>query len=592
MNTGHPQIELGRAAALFVVVAIGLSGCGFGTMTTWGDNSNSKDAPQEEEPLNNDLTADEPDLRKTRCLTREDRKTPYGGPAPARLMTSYEYKNTIRDLPGLENVGDVIEEFPPENKVNGFENNVDAHVASTTLIRRHMEASEEIAKKAVENNLNELLPCDPMQVGEVACGEKFVEDFLHQTFRRPPTKEEVADFVALFEKGRSDFDFITGIELTIQAALQSPQFLYRIRTVDGASEGETVQLDPYEMAERLSYFLWASTPDAKLMQAAADGALQTREQNETQTRRMLGEKNTKKAKNAVYQFHRQWLKLDELESMAKDSKKFPEYQPEMADDWHASMRKFILDVYFSENSNVDHLLSSPTIYLTDRLAKLYDRKDMKGSTGLQPYKFESKERSGLLTQPALMALLANANQSSPIQRGVWVREQLLCQPIQPPPPSSTTTPPDPDPNATTRERFRQHTEDPECASCHKMIDPLGFGFANYDGVGRYRAKENGKAVNAKGELANTGETAVEGPFDGAVELAGRLRDSRMVSDCIASRWFTYAMGRSETNSDVCALHTVQKAFAKSEGDFEKLLVELATSDAFRYRRVAQKGETQ
>ena len=586
MNRPTQATWLKRAASVLLATTLGLSACGYGSMTTWEQNSRSSD--DSTNPASDESTPSVQPVSDQEMSTPEvciENPEPDAGPAPARLLTSYEYRNSVRDLVGYD--GNITEEFPAENKVQGFENNVSAHSANMLLVRKYMKAAETIARDAVEENLDGILPCNPMEEGEAACGEKFVEDFLERAFRRPPKQGEIDDFVALFEKGRSADGFITGLEMVIEGALQSPQFLYRIQFLEGASDGETQRLDGYELASRLSYLLWASTPDEKLLTAAAEGRLRTRQQVADQARRMLEDP---RAKNAVYQFHRQWLKLTELGSMTKDSGQFPEFESEMTDDWRRSMRKFVLDVYFSAGNGVKHLLRSPTIYLTDRLAKLYDRQDMKDESGVDAYQFDPERRSGLLTQPALMALLSNANQNSPIQRGVWVREQLLCETIEPPPGNANLEPPDPDPDATTRERFRQHTEKAACRSCHKLIDPIGFGSENYDGIGRWRSRENGKPVDATGKLANVEDPSIAGEYDGAVELARRLEKSGQVRDCLVNRWFTYALGRSLSGSDKCSLYRVQRAFRNSDGNLREMLVSLASSEAFRYRKVAQKGE--
>jgi hypothetical protein len=575
-----------RPTAALLAVALGLlmSGCGYGTLTVWGEPA--EESPSDEEPsqpLNPTIEQKTPDTTAQACLRSGGHSA---GAAPARLITSYEYKNTVRDLFGYD--GTVTEDFPAENKVGGFENNISAHVASKLLVRKYMKASEKIAKSLVEDQFDQLLPCDPMQIGEVACGEQFVESFLRRAFRRPPSQGEVDDFVALFKEGRTASDFVSGIEMVIEGALQSPQFLYRIRFVDGGvQEGEMVALDGYEIASRLSYFLWASAPDEQLLEAAADGELQSAEQVKAQARRMLEDP---RAKRAIQQFHRQWLHLNDFDSVVKDKERFPSFDPSMTSHWRQSVQRFVTDAYFGEDGTMEALLTSPTLYLTDKLATLYGR-ETKGE-GLDKYTFPSEQRAGLLTQPGLMAVLASASQSSPIRRGVWVRERLFCQHIKPPPPGQNFDPPDPDPEATTREQFKEHTAKAQCASCHRLIDPIGFGFSNYDSMGRYRTEQNGRTVNNKGTLADTREPSIQGPFEGAVELADRVKRSDQVRDCLTSRWFQYALGRRATKTELCSLSHVQKAFEKADGDFQQMLVALAGSDAFRYRHVSQEVEEQ
>jgi hypothetical protein len=162
---------------------------------------------------------------------------------------------------------------------------------------------------------------------------------------------------------------------------------------------------------------------------------------------------------------------------------------------------------------------------------------------------------------------------------------MLCQQLPPPPPDVDTTPPDPDPNATTRERFRQHSADARCGSCHRLLDTVGFGLESYDHLGRFRTEEYGLPIDASGNIVETpGDPELAGPFDGALELSAKLATSPQVEDCLATQWFRYAMGRIEQAEDACSLNAVKSKFSDSGGDFATLLVALATTDAFRYRR--------
>ncbi len=576
---------------LSVSVAWVGAACGSGTLTVWSPDAghaSGKTTSPEPEPdtsSGSDETSESaspaPESGIVSAEACEGLERPPAGEAPARLLTNYEYEHTVRDL--LDYRGDVAEMFPAENKVDGFKNNARAHVASRLRVRKFMKASERVAEKVVESQFDDLLPCNPLEVGETACGHQFVTSLLKRAFRRPPSEAVVGDFRELFDSSLAEHGFTKAVEMVIRATLQSPQFLYRLEFVDGAN-GESVEpVDDWEMASRLSYFLWASAPDESLRRAARRGELSTREQIEAQARRMLDDP---RAERAIHQFHRQWLGMDGLDSVVKDGDHFPSFQEGMTDDWRESLRRFVTDSYLGDDAGLDHFLTSPTVYLSDRLAPVYGRSDSKREGRIDPYRFETEERAGLLTQPGLMALLANANQSSPIRRGVWVREQLLCQHLPAPPQDEMITPPDPDPDATTREKFQQHTANPKCAGCHALIDPIGLGFENYDSMGRYRIEDSGHRVDATGELTNVDNESIAGEFEGAAELSRRLQDSKAVRHCLSSRWFKFAMGRSPSKAETCSLYRVRRAFAESGGDFRELLVALATSKAFRYRRVS------
>jgi hypothetical protein len=195
------------------------------------------------------------------------------------------------------------------------------------------------------------------------------------------------------------------------------------------------------------------------------------------------------------------------------------------------------------------------------------------------------QASGFLTQSGLLSVLAKANQASPIHRGKFVRESLLCQFIPPPPDNVDITPPEVDPNLPTRERFQQHSADPLCSGCHSLMDPVGFGFEHFDGIGKWRDEEAGQPIDASGEIISA---KVMGTFDGVPELAAMLVDSPEVEACMTRQWFRFAYGRGETNADNCVLDQLGDEFAASGRNIQDLLIALTQTDAFMYR--AHTGE--
>ena len=480
--------------------------------------------------------------------------------APARLLTRYEYDNTVRDLLGVE-AGLAREVFPPENATGGFENSIGSHVVSPLLVRKYLEVSEELGQLAVAQN---------------EYGDGFLAGLVYRAFRRPPTTEELAAFETLLESATTQWGATRGREMVVSAVLQSPQFLYRLEPADQRAPGEVVQNGPFEMATRLSYLVWATMPDEALFAAAEADELRTAEQVEAQVRRMLADP---RAEAMVGHFYRQWLELDRFDALVKDAATFPG-ATDVADDWRASIDAYVRWAHFESDGTLETLMTSDKVFVTPDLAALYG---VDGGAGLEAVAM-GEERAGLLTQPALLALLAYPAQGSPIHRGIFVRENLLCQALAPPPADQLIAPPDPDPNATTRERFAEHTANPDCAGCHELIDPLGFGFETYDGVGRYRTEEAGISIDASGELVASGDSALDGPFDGAVELAQRLATSEVLANCVADQWTTFALGQRPTLADLCSQKSIRAAFVEA-GSFEDLFVSIATSDAMRYRVV-------
>ncbi|MFT5435205.1 MAG: hypothetical protein ACI9OJ_005922 [Myxococcota bacterium] len=501
------------------------------------------------------------------------------GAAPVRLLTRDEYQNTIRDLVGVDEAP--VDLLPPENHALGFENNAEAHIASPLLAQRLLAVAESVSEEVVGSNLMGVAPCAPALRGLPAstplpsavhdCRDRFVNDFGLRAFRRPLRAEERSVFNDVFAAGFAESGILGGVSFTIQAALISPQLLYRIAELaPGESPGDPVRLSGYELASRLSYFIWSSTPDDALLAAADSGELDTDAGVEAQARRLLADP---RARDTVDSFHRQWLLLDTFDSASKDVPAGV-HVPTLMQSYKQSVLDFAASSLLDEGGSIHRLMTSDALYTDDVIAQVFEGHDI------------AEHRAGLLTQPGLMALLSHPEQTSPIRRGIFVREQLMCEPLRPPPADVVIDPPDPDPNATTRERFFEHTADVSCAGCHVLIDPLGFGFEGYDELGRYRTHENGLAVDTSGDVRFPAvDYSLSGPFDGAIELGERLADSPQLTDCIAQHWYQFAMGRGAAAvEDQCNLARLQEDFRASGGDVRELLVRIAGSDAFVFRR--------
>jgi hypothetical protein len=501
----------------------------------------------------------------------------------ARLLTRFELDNTVRDLFQLADSDPFVasEGFPPENRVNGFDNNAEAHVVSPVLVSKYIDAAERVANHVVEARLTSLLGCDPIARGEIPCAEEFLARFLPKAFRRPVTDEELAFFRTFFSQAHAESGFDTALSLTLQVILQSPQFLYRLEPGDPSAPGVKAEpLDAWQLATRLSYLFWGSMPDDVLFGSARSGVLSRPDELASQARRMLRDP---KAKRVIGHFHRLWLTTERLETIVKEPAVFPQWDEGLRDSWLASIDAFVEDVWFEGDGTIEALFTRPITFVDSKLAALYGLPSP--TSGLGKVSLPPQDYAGLLTQPALMALLANADQASPIKRGVFVREKILCEQLMPPPANIPIEPPDPDPGLTTRERFREHTANEFCASCHVRIDPIGFGFEAFDGMGRFRRVENGKPVDTRGELRSTQDTSIEGPFDGAVQLSQKLARSTEVRDCMVREWFRYAMGRDLRNEDECSRVNIERALTDSGGSLRELLVALVQTDAFRLRAV-------
>ncbi len=502
-----------------------------------------------------DEVADPPE-----CTSREI------GATRARLLTRFEYDNTVRDLLGDQT--HPAAGFPAENRILAFDNDGRTHTVNPLLVEQYQTAAESIALRAAARDFDQLLPCSPSN-GALACGLRFVDDFLPRAFRGPVSDHEAAPYDELIKTGLQIGTFETAIGMVIEAALQSPRFLYRMETT--APSDRAVLATPYEMASRLSYFLWGSMPDEELLAAAKRGSLADPAEVEAQARRMLADP---RAHDSIVHFFMQWLDLEGLDTLPKDQGVFPEFTPSMRRSWVWSIQRYLEHVVF-EQGTVETLLTEPIVYVDDVLAPLYgDRID-------------PTRRAGLLTQPALLAKLSHPDQTSPIRRGVFVRERILCELLPSPPNNVDTTPPDPDPNATTRERFAEHTSNPTCRGCHGLIDPIGFGFEQYDALGRFREVENGIPIDASGELTATRDPSIQGPFVGAIELSRQLAASSEVKGCLVTQLFRFAMGRAETKKDACSIERMGGTLDASGGRIDELVVAATLTDAFRMKQTEE-----
>lgn len=495
--------------------------------------------------------------------------------APLRRLTRFEYNNTARDLLNVDIAP--ADRFPADEVAGGFNNNASVLTVSPLLAERYMEAAELLATEAVKR-LPELLPCDPARVGEEACARQFIERFGRRAYRRPLVASEVDRLMRAYTVGRADAAFASGIELSLRVMLQSPNFIYRLEVGAPARAGEKLaRLTQHELAARLSYFLWSSTPDESLAQAADTGQLATDEQLVARARAMLEDS---RARRAVPEFYRQWLGLGSLDSVVKDEKLHPEFTTALRAAMRAETPAFVEHVLWSADRKLATMLTAPIGFVTPPLAALYGVPAPAGTTP-QRVAFDPAERAGLLTQAAFLATHALPDQSSPVTRGKFVRELLMCQHAAPPPPDLNVTPPEVDPAKSTRERFAQHTANAACSGCHAIMDPIGFGLESYDAIGRYRALDGNQPVDDSGEIV--GSLDIDGKFTGARELAEKLSKSRQVHDCVVTQWYRYAFGRFDGPGDSCSLNQLRESFRASDGDLRELLVAMTRTESFQNR---------
>jgi len=490
-------------------------------------------------------------------------------PAPLRRLTNEEYNNTIRDL--LGDTSRPADAFPPDEAIGGFENNTVAPITQD-LVERYLETAEVLAARAV-THIDTLAPCSTSSK-PLDCARGFVDAFGRRAYRRPVADEERSVLLGLFADKEKQAGYARAIEIVLKAILVSPNFLYRPEPADGGTKARP--LSGYEIATRLSYFLWASTPDDTLLDAAAAGKLSTRQEVERVARRML---SSPRAIEGIRSFHRQWLELRMLTTASKSPVLYPSFTPELQEAMVEETLRFTTHAVLQGGDTVATLLTSKKTFINAQLAKVYGVPAPNGD-GFALVDLPPKQRSGLLTQAAVMAVLSGVEDTSPILRGKFVREKLLCERIRPPPAGLTILPPPFDPKLTKRERFVQHRADPMCSYCHNTLDPPGFAFEQYDAIGAFRTTEGELPIDVTGELAGTDD--VDGPITGAVGLAERLNGSKQVRRCLATQWFRAALGRVERADDKSSLDASYQTFARAGFDVRELIIAIVMSDAFRH----------
>jgi hypothetical protein len=499
--------------------------------------------------------------------------------APLRRLTRFEYSNTIRDLLGVETRP--ADALPGEELGNGFGNDADALGVSRILIDGYRTIAHELASNATKDpaSLSVLMGCNPT-IDESTCASKFISDFGARAFRHPLDIAETSALVAMFAKGKQLGGTLnSAAQAVLELVFQSPQFLYRVELGEIADASRNLaRPSPYEMATRLSYLLWGSLPDQALVDAARENRLATKSEVMTQARRLLADP---RSHDVVRFFHGQLLGTNGLDSLIRNADYYPSFKAGMGSLYRQETEQFIDYVVWQDKGDLATLFSAPFSFLNESLANVY------GMTGVSGVDFrkvplDTKQRGGLLTQASILSLTTPGSRTDPVVRGKWVYTRMLCGVVNDPPPNVPQLA-EPTPGLSVRDRLAMHRSAAACNSCHMLMDPIGFGFEHYDGMGRWRDTDNGLAVDDSGEIAGTD---AQGTFHGATELGRKLAASQDAQRCFAGHWLTFAYGRLETEGDACTRASLEDAFSKSGGRIQDLLLALTQTDAFLYRPLA------
>ena len=499
------------------------------------------------------------------------------GFAPRRIwvLTPEQYGHTVEALlPGQQRAGARIASTVIDGA--GFTNNVGNMAMTEPHLTEVLEAAVQLARAALAAPAA-LDPCLGGAAPSDDCLRGFVGGFASRAFRRELEPAEVDRLVTLV---KAQPDRSAGLEQFLLYVFASPQLLFRTELGPTDADGQSpVTLTAFERASALSYFLTDGPPDPALYAAARAGALDGPALTQ-HARRLLGRPETS---SGLTRLMREQYQTDAVLNARKDPLAFKGWTETLAGALATEADTFVRQVLWQEGGKLATLLTADFSMLDSTLAAYYGATDGSGVKDFHKVTFNPGERAGLLTQGGLMASLALDDDTSPVRRGLYVRQALLCQSVPDPPPNINVVPPMPDGKRQQRERLATHSADPTCAACHGQMDPIGLGFERYDGVGHYRTMDVGRALDTSGTLTGV---AAAFPFQDAVELLRGLARTPEVNRCFVQMAFGYGHGRAADgeNLDRCALQRLSQRFEATGGNIAELAVAIATDETFVIRR--------
>lgn len=503
--------------------------------------------------------------------------------AVLRRLTHSQYNNTVHDL--LHEASSPASQFPPEDFVNGFKDQYEGLSISPIQGEAYALAAERLAANAFRRGDSRgLLPCPAATAGSI-CGVKFVRSFGRKAFRRPLTDHEIARYSALFT---AQHDATKGAQMVIEAMLQSPNFLFWLDNTPNPS------WKPYATASRLSYFLWNTMPDDGLLDSAAAGELSTPEGLERVTRRMLADP---RARQGVDEFVSEWLRFDRVTTAARERRMYPLFSRELATAMTEEAKRFIGDLVWN-SKDFREAFTANYSFINSDLAAVY--KVNAPAHDFDRTEFPVKdERAGVLGQTLFLTLTSKPEGTAPTGRGLFIREQFLCQHVPPPPPGVDTNLPPVEESqpVTNRQRMAMHATNKMCAGCHSLIDPIGFAYEKFDAIGMHHDKARllfmpvaKNAVAARSAKPNevyldvdtTGTiTGLENArFTNPREIGELLARTPECQQCVVKQVFRYMAGRLETPADWPVLNRAFDDFRSTQFRFQEMLVSLAKAREF------------
>ncbi|MEZ6052046.1 MAG: DUF1592 domain-containing protein [Planctomycetaceae bacterium] len=499
------------------------------------------------------------------------------GRVTIRRLNRVEYNNTIRDLVGID--FHPADDFPSDDVGNGFDNIGDVLSISPLLMEKYVDAADAIAERVLAHDearkriVIQQAPDDDLDK-KVAAAQFNIRTFASRAFRRPVGDEELQRLFSLvtfaFEQGSQDDEILRTV---ITAVLSSPQFLFRVEDDPSSDDGGIRALGDYELASRLSYFLWSSMPDEELFRLAEDGTLHQPEIIQSQIERMLDDP---RSQSIIDNFAGQWLQLRDLAHLRPDPTLFPQVDEQLRADMRRET-ELLFESVMRENRSVLDLLRADFSFVNERLASHYG---IEGVTGAEFQRVDLPEnRRGVLTQASVLLLTSNPTRTSPVKRGKWILDNILNEPPPPPPEGVPELSEAVEALGSLRERMEEHRSNESCAICHRRMDPLGFGLENFDAVGGWRDQDGQFEIDPSGTLP--GDMNFSGPVELINILVNEKRDA--FCRCLAEKLLTYALGRGLTSQDRCAVDRILEQMHADDDRFDTLVEAIVMSDPFLMR---------
>lgn len=489
----------------------------------------------------------------------------------ARRLSRAELDNVLEDVLGDDtspaHVHLLEEEYTP------FDNDAALQTASQAYVDGLAALAEDVARRAISDpaRRSALVPCTPTGPDDAACFRSTIETLGQRLFRRPLASDEVDRYLALQEFATEDVpevenDFYTAVELFLRAALLDPEFLYRIEVGTPTATPDVFALDDLAIASRLSFLIQGSTPDSELLADAAAGRLTATDGRRAAALRLL---ETERARTQLHRYHAMWLGYRAIPHPA-----------ELARAFHTETTALLDRVLLDDPRSYLELFTFPETFLDRMLADHYGLPRPDGDTGWVDY--GASGRAGILSHGSVLSSFSKFSDTSPTQRGIFVRTRLLCEEVPPPPPTvDVDQPPGADQSACKEARYAEHRAIASCASCHDQIDPIGFGLEQFDVAGRFRTHDDGMPSCT---IQGTGDLPGLGSFSGPAELGELLVSSGRLDACAVRQYLTFALGRKLAAHEQPFVDALVEKFRTSGHRFPELVLALVEDPSFALRK--------